>query len=628
MSKNKNKKQQTTYIGGQAVTEGVMMRGRTCMVTSVRDGDGNIQTEAIRLKPPEKQLKLFRIPIFRGMKSMWESLIGGTKLTMRAAEVYADDDDSTDTSKWEKGKNSSDSMGAAFAISVVLGLIVGIGLFFFLPTFIAGLIATFAPEVITTGGLIYNLIVGVVRILIFIGYIAFTSLMKTIRRTYMYHGAEHKTITCYESGMPLTVENVKKCRRVHDRCGTTFMFLVMVVSILVCALVSALVKMIPGAASFFVSEGTLKQRLLSNVAMFLIHLACIPLVAGISYEILRALAKTKNKFFYIFKAPGLALQKLTTREPDDDMIECAINSFNKVLEMDADPNVPESSFVLSEKLSVVLDRAKKRFAQNGIEEVEAEWICALALNIPKSSLPSYGGNMVSKKDNKLIADTVAQRLTGRPLWYIIGDASFCGYTIKVDERVLIPRPETEVLVSLACKYAGAKTSRVLDLCTGSGAIAIAFAKRFKGEVDIVASDISAGAIELATENAKLNQVDYIRFIQSDMFEKIRGKFDLIISNPPYIESTTIPTLQREVRDYEPRLALDGGEDGLDFYRRIAEELPCKLNPEGVLLMECGEGQARKIAKLFAPKAKAIIIKDFNGVERYVKVQLVDYDKKA
>lgn len=619
---------QTTYIGGQAVIEGVMMRGKTCMVTSVRAADGNIEVEARRLTPPEKQAKLFRVPFFRGMKSMWESLVGGMKLTMRSAEAYADEDDgATDVKSWKKGKSGPSPMGAAGTISTIIGLIIGIGLFFFLPVLIAGVVANFAPDVITTGGLIYNLIVGAVRMALFIGYIALTALMKDIKRTYMYHGAEHKTITCYESGLPLTVENVRKCRRVHDRCGTTFMFIVMVISIFVCAVVSALVKMIPGTEAFFSNDSSAGLKIFSNVVMFVIHLACIPVVAGISYEILRGLAKTKSKFFNIFKAPGLALQHITTREPDDGMIECAINSFKTVLEMDTDPTIPEREFVLSEKLSDILDRTKKRFASEGIEEEEAEWICSLTLNVPKSSLASYGGNTVSKHDNKIISEIVNERLTGRPLWYIIGDASFCGYTIKVNENVLIPRPETEILVSLACKYTGKTTKRVLDLCTGSGAIAIAFSKRIAQDVKIVASDVSEGALALAEENAALNGVNNITFVKSDMFGGIKGKFDLIISNPPYIETDVIPTLQREVKDFEPRVALDGGADGLDYYRIIAEHLPEYLNSKGIFLAECGEGQARKISKLFSQYAKAAIIKDFNGVERYIKVQLNNNEVK-
>ena len=206
----------------------------------------------------------------------------------------------------------------------------------------------------------------------------------------------------------------------------------------------------------------------------------------------------------------------------------------------------------------------------------------------------------------------------RSLWYIIGDADFCGYKIKVDERVLIPRPETEDLVMLAVSMAK-EGQKILDLCTGSGAIAIATAKELQKKnirVEITASDISEDALTLAKENAEANGAE-VKFLQSDLFARLDGEYDLVISNPPYIPTATVQTLQREVRDFEPHLALDGGEDGLDIYRRIAEQAQTHIRAGGSLLMEVGEGEAADVAKLFPQKS--MIAKDFNGVDRYVKI---------
>jgi release factor glutamine methyltransferase len=190
----------------------------------------------------------------------------------------------------------------------------------------------------------------------------------------------------------------------------------------------------------------------------------------------------------------------------------------------------------------------------------------------------------------------------------------------VDERVLIPRPETEELAlqvvnSLEDGY------EVLDLCTGSGAIAIAVQKELQKrgvKVKMTASDISEEALALAQENAEENHAR-IEFIRSDLFEKVRGKFDIIVTNPPYIPTATIETLQREVRNFEPRLALDGGEDGLDCYRKIAASAGRHIVRGGTLIMEVGEGEARAVAKLFKGDHYTIIGKDFNGIERYVKI---------
>ena len=205
-----------------------------------------------------------------------------------------------------------------------------------------------------------------------------------------------------------------------------------------------------------------------------------------------------------------------------------------------------------------------------------------------------------------------ERLTGRPLWYCVGDTEFYGYKIKVDERALIPRPETEELVEHALKTLD-ETKTVLDLCTGSGAIAVAIAK--KSGAKVTASDISLKALELAEENAEMNGAE-LEFIKGDLFENLQGrKFDVIVTNPPYVKRGDIDKLQREIREFEPVLALDGGEDGLEFYKRIAAEAKEHINAGGYLFAECGEDQANDVASMFE---NAEIIKDINGKDRIVK----------
>lgn len=223
--------------------------------------------------------------------------------------------------------------------------------------------------------------------------------------------------------------------------------------------------------------------------------------------------------------------------------------------------------------------------------------------------------MVSAANVEKINNIVSQRITGRPLWYCIGDTDFYGYKILVDERVLIPRPETELLVENALKYCD-KDKVVLDMCTGSGAIAVAVNK--KSNAKVVAVDFSDGAIELAKLNAKNNGAD-IEFIKSDMFNELgERKFDLIISNPPYIKTNDIENLQVEVKDFEPKMALDGGEDGYDFYRIIAKDAPLHLNKGGALLLECGIGQTETVKELLCGFETVEIIKDYENIDRIVK----------
>ena len=603
------KKVKPYSIGGQAVIEGIMMRGKTAMATAVRDPDGVIQLETERLTPPEKRSKFSRLPFIRGVVNFVQSLIDGNRILMRSADVaMPDEEQPSKAEKWLKDKHKINIGGIINFFSVFLGIVLALVIFIVLPQWITG----FLPfDKTSTGleGVWFNLTEGGIRLLIFVAYILLISLIPSLKRVFMCHGAEHKTISCYEAGKELTVENVRTCSRVHDRCGTTFLFLVMIVSILVFSLANVFLS-----RWIYTENGTL-----NSVLRIACKILLLPVVAGVSYEILRLLSKTKSKVFLPLKLPGLFLQRLTTSEPEDGMIECAIKAFETVLAMDSDPTLPEKRFMTAGKMSVLLKNVKEQFANAEIEEDEAEWIFALTLNMPKSAV-SAEERILSMSETKAIMKTVNERLTGRPLWYVYGDTDFYGYKIKVDERVLIPRPETEELAALVVASAEEGQS-VLDLCTGSGAIAISVYKELEKanrKVKMTAVDISEEALAVAKENAELNGAD-ILFIQSDLFARLRGRFDIIVSNPPYIPTAEIDKLQREVKNYEPRLALDGGEDGMDIYRRIAKDASKHLNKGGTLIMEVGEGEAEQVLRLFKGCDYSMIIKDFNGVDRYVKV---------
>lgn len=593
----KDKKVKKTSIGGQAVLEGVMMRGRCGVATAVRDSDGVIRIEAERITPPEKKSVFVRLPIIRGIVNFFSSLVTGTKILMRSAEVYGgDDEEPSKFEKWLAKTFKIDVMDVVLFFGVALGLVFSIALFFILPTFLGGLIGKAAPNM---PPIVKNLIEGGIRILIFVGYILFTSLLKDIKRTYMYHGAEHKTITCYEKGLDLTVENVKKCRRVHDRCGTTFMFFVMFVSILVYSVFGAI---------FPVLNENVGLKMLSRIVL-------LPLIAGLSYELLKLLAKTDSPLVLPLKAPGLLLQMLTTKEPDEQMMEVAIAAFDKVLKMDEDPNEPVCKFVCPEKVSVVTENLKKKFRSSSVDETDAEWIVSIVTGIKRSELG--GDSRVKSSHIDKIDELAAERIKGKPLSYVLGNADFYGYEIKVDERVLIPRSETEELVSEVLKVVK-NTDKVLDLCTGSGAIALVINK--KSGASVTATDISEAALEVAKENFKqFDAAVETRLI--DLYGDLSEKFDIIVSNPPYIKTEEIDTLDKEVKDYEPRIALDGGDDGLDFYRRICEGAKQRLNEHGKLFLEAGYGEAEEIKKMLENDFNVEIIKDISGIDRIIKAEL-------
>ncbi len=607
------KKSNCTYIGGQAVIQGVMMRGKRGMATVVRDDNGELQMEAKRIKPPEKRKKWMRIPFVRGVVNFVASLVGGTQALMRSSEAaITEEEEPSKFTKWMQEKWKISVGDVITSIATIFGVALALVLFLYLPGLFTGMIADAAPVIGGKGSIWYNLIEGGFRLAVFILYILFTLLLPSMRETYRYHGAEHKTINCYEYGKELTVENVKSCSRLHDRCGTTFIFIVLTISSLVFSLVGWLVF---GVAGLNTGIG-----IVNNLIAFLIKLCMLPLVAGVSYEILKLLAKIQSPIVLPLKAPGFLLQKLTTKDPTDEMIECAILAFNKVLDMDANPDSPEKTFATETKLSKLLAMMKKSFAEKEIDDSDAEWIVSLLLDIPRSSLSEE--RIVTRAECAKILNIFEQRLTGRPLWYVMGDASFYGYTFKVDERVLIPRPETEILVRQAVSSLKDGDS-MLDLCTGSGAVAVAVACETAKtkRVSVTATDISEAALEIAKENAWKNKAN-VNFIQSDLFENVRGRFNLITANPPYIKSSEIETLSKDVRDFEPRLALDGGVDGLDFYRRIAEKINRYLVRGGMCILEVGEDQAQEVIKIFQAASRcdfAMVVKDLSGVERIVKI---------
>lgn len=600
--KAKTPKKCGTYIGGQAVLEGVMMMGKTCMATAVRDPDGEVQVETKRLKRSKAAQTASKIPFVRGVVNLFSSLVRGTKTLMRSAAVYGDDESEEPgrVSSWLAEKFGITVMDVISFISVILGVLLSVGIFFLLPRFIVSLIPPIQKTVWE------YVVLALIKLAIFIAYLSLILLLKDIRRLYMYHGAEHKTINAYEHGVELTPENVLKCSRLHDRCGTSFLFIVLLINIAVITLVS-------WAIGINRIDGWV-LRLLANVGT---ELVLLPLIAGISYEILKFFAKFDNKFVNIFKAPGLLLQKLlTTREPTADMAEVAIAAFKMVLEMDADPEIGETRFVTGGLLPKLLAETKADFAAAGIDESDAEWIYSLVLGIKRSELTEQRNVLPS--ESKKIASIAKERLTGRPLWYIIGDTEFYGCTIKVDERALIPRPETEILADIAVKSIE-NGDRVLDMCTGSGCIAVAVANACRGRgVTVTAADVSDAAIMLARENAAANNVN-INFVISDLFDRVYGRYNVIVCNPPYIRSGEIPNIQKEVREHEPRIALDGGEDGLEFYRRLEQEIRGYIAKNGMLILECGEGQVTDILQIFSRREYAMIMKDLAGVERFIKI---------
>lgn len=307
MVRNMAKKKKTHYsgIGGQAVLEGVMMKNKDKYAVAIRKPNGEIDVEIEEYKGVCGNSKITKIPFIRGVFSFIDSLVLGMKVTMHSASFYEEEETpSKAEEKLEKllGNKADDIM---MGVTVAISVIIAVALFMLLPFFISD----FAGRYIRNASLI-AILEGIIRILIFIGYIVAISLMKDIRRLYMYHGAEHKCINCIEKGRPLTVHDVKRCSRQHKRCGTSFMLLVVLVSVIV---------------FFFIRVDNMLLKLV-------IRLALIPVIAGISFEIIRLAGRSDNILVKIISAPGMLMQKLTTKEPDDDMIEVAIAAVEAIFD--------------------------------------------------------------------------------------------------------------------------------------------------------------------------------------------------------------------------------------------------------------------------------------------------------
>lgn len=246
---------------------------------------------------------------------------------------------------------------------------------------------------------------------------------------------------------------------------------------------------------------------------------------------------------------------------------------------------------------------------------QAKEIVAAVIGAETSALAVHSWVQVTEEQMSMIGDLVEQRLSGQPLQYILGEWEFYGLPFYVDERALIPRQDTELMVETAISMIQKRGYQsCLDLCTGSGCIAVSIAKH--AQISVTASDISVDALELAQENAALNEVR-VAFVESDLFDQIDGKFDLICCNPPYLSKEDMEHLQKEV-SFEPALALYGGADGLNFYRKIAKEYQAHLNAGGTLLLEIGSTQAETAAALFA--AKTSVLNDLAGNPRVLVVE--------
>lgn len=318
MSKKDCCKTHKTSVGGQALIEGIMMQGPKGAAMAVRTPDGSIDLEYKTVKHIRDKIKPLGWPVIRGFVNFIETMIFGYKCLMESAEksgfddIEMEEDKMSKLDKWIDAHWGKTAMTVVSTIASILGVLLAFALFFYLPTVSVNFITNHVNFDLSNWRATLE---GVMRIIIFIVYLALVSRMKDIRRTFMYHGAEHKTIFCYEAGLELTVENVRKQSRFHPRCGTSFMFVMIILSVVLSSVISVLFPQLRDV----------------TVIWMLVKVLMLPLIMGLGYEFIKYAGRHDNFLIKALSAPGLWMQRLTTKEPDDSMIEIGIAAFKAVI---------------------------------------------------------------------------------------------------------------------------------------------------------------------------------------------------------------------------------------------------------------------------------------------------------
>ncbi|MBR0378962.1 MAG: peptide chain release factor N(5)-glutamine methyltransferase, partial [Mogibacterium sp.] len=685
-----------TSIGGQAIMEGVMMQGPDRVAIAMRMPSGELY---LRTKKKPLDTKVMKIPFVRGIVAFARSLVNGMGTLMESADILEEyaPEYAEEPGKVEAWVNKKFGPKAAWNILMTLALlfavVISIAAFIIFPTWVVNFLKKWISDPIAL-----NLIEGLLRIALFIAYVAAIRGMEDIKTLFRYHGAEHKTIHCFENGLVLDPENAEKFPTLHPRCGTSFLVFVLLVSLLLFS---------------FLGWPNLVWRIASRILL-------IPVIAGISYELLRLAGRSNGRLVRILSWPGLMLQKLTTAEPTREQLEVAILSLKAVT---VDPGVPEISSFVDKDGNIVRSAAEEKEVSREMDEWAAEVEANSEANVKAAEeaeeienrereveartvytdlgegateeeineairfleeLDNNEYTIVKPEENdgrsivRAIADIEAQaakartlarrytrdvktyenalawgqaalgmlpngkneariiltyatglsateqitrakelmknedfqeyekriyaRIEGVPLQYIVGMQEFMGLPFRVNPSVLIPRLDTEILVEQVLDLIAGKGLRrpeILDLCTGSGAIGISIAAKIPDAI-VTMTDVSEEALKTAMGNASINEVSRrCIFALGNMFDAIPEDkvYDIIVCNPPYIESDVIDTLSVEVKDHEPRIALDGGRDGLEFYRVIANEASMHLRSGGTLALEIGSDQAVEVKRL-------------------------------
>ncbi|MGL4763393.1 MAG: peptide chain release factor N(5)-glutamine methyltransferase [Sarcina sp.] len=571
-------------VGGQGLLNGVMMNGTKGIATATRMKNNNIDLRFERRYRQEKEKGLRSFPFFKGIFIILDTVKSGVESFNLSEDIIGE---FLSEEMLKTIQNTLKTTKSNISRNLVIGISAFISIFVFLilPSVAIYFLKDYIDNRVILGGLEAS-----TTILILIIYMCIIGKNEEVATMFAYHGAEHKSIFCYEKGKELNVENVKNEKRFHLRCGTNLLFMM----IINCSIV-------------YMAFGWD-----SLIIRILLKISIIPIVAGISYELVEYTSKSESIIAKIIAYPGLKLQLLTTREPSNSQIEVAILALKKAEGLRVEKTIRE---LLNEGNQIL----KKAEVESYI--LDSQLLMCHILGKDKLWIIMNDTNRLEVEKEEEFLDLVEKRRNKYPMSYILRMVEFMGIDFIVKEGVLIPRPDTEILVEEVLKHIEKyEELDICDLCCGSGAIGLAIAQyRSNTKVDLL--DIDEKPEEVTGLNIKNQELeDRANFIHSDLFANASNKgYDIIVSNPPYIREEVIETLMDDVKNYEPHLALSGGKDGLVFYRKIVKQSVAYLKGKKILAFEIGHDQGEDVKLLMENSGfeNVVVIKDLAGLDRVV-----------
>lgn len=568
-------------IGGMALFNGLLLRNKKREVVSERLDNGCIKIDIDNIEGnfDENKVTIYDIPIIRGILSIINTIKASIPHIINSVEELV-----SRNKKYEEAEIGKFEFGLGIVIATVIILVLFIGI----PNFTS----YYLPINIR------NIYQAMIKFVIFAIYICILANIGALKELFKYHGAEHKVVNAYEklNKKDLTIKDVRKMSRFHIRCGgnlIVYFFLIIL-----------------GVTFLIPSNNLLFKTIIEAILL--------PFSFGLAYEIVMFIGMLPNGLNFI-GYPAMLIQFITTKEPEDDKIEVAICALNGC--------VNKNNNIIAKKYidKYVQENFNSKDKENQYDIKDIIRIIAYLKNMKSEEVFLNLDSLVLEYNEKLKLDYLLKKMYiyNIPLQYIIKSQAFFKEQYYVNENVLIPRADSEILVETAIKYIKEKKPQnMLDLCTGSGCIGISIAKN-SNISNVVLSDISDKAIEVAKRNVIDNKVsNKCEIIKSDLFDyyiKNGVMFDIIVSNPPYIPTDDIKNLDKNVQN-EPLIALDGGKDGMDVYRKIFNDAKNVLNDNSYIILEIGYDELEKITNIIKLHKEYTLLeskKDLGGNDRVV-----------